>query len=173
MMENAELLFRIREARSDDVPALAELHVVTFKEAHGRLGAPTVELREAQWRAAFDSEAHWFCYVAEGPHGSLVGFAKGTLHDGGVPGFMGELNKIYVLRQYHRRGVGRRLVATVAQRFLQRGVTSMLLFGDAHNPSNGFYERLGAERLFSKEGAFHGAYGWRDLNQLLQACSPG
>lgn len=91
------------------------------------------------------------------------------LHDGGVPGFMGELNKIYVLRECHRHRIGRRLVARIAQRFLEQGVTSMLLFGGARNPSNGFYERLGAERLFSSEGEFHGAYGWRDLRPLVMA----
>lgn len=159
--------FEIREARPDDVPVLAALHVATFKEAHGRHGAPSYELREAQWRAAFEREADWFCYVAETRDGRLVGFAKGVLHDGGVPGFQGELNKIYVLRAWHRSGIGRALVEHVARRFLARGVCSMLLFGDARNPSNGFYERLGAERLYSPEGTFHGGYGWRDLRQLV------
>jgi ribosomal protein S18 acetylase RimI-like enzyme len=159
--------FHIREARADDVPALAALHVETFKETHGRFGAPTYELRESQWRAAFERERDWFCYVAETPDGQLVGFAKGRPHDGGVPGFQGELNKIYVLRRWHRHGIGRHLVEHVARRFLERGVTSMLLFGDARNPSNGFYERLGGERLYSPEREFHGAYGWRDLRQLV------
>src|SRR5689334_19666858 len=99
--------FEVREARADDVPALAALHVATFKEAHGHRGAPAIELREAQWRNAFESEQNWFCYVAEAPDGRLIGFAKGTPHDGGVPGFDGELNKIYVLREWHRRGIGR------------------------------------------------------------------
>ena len=53
------------------------------------------------------------------------------------------------------------------RRFLDRGVSSMLLFGDAASSSNGFYERLGAERLLSKEGEFHGGYGWRDLRRLV------
>ena len=159
--------FEIREARADDLPALAALHVATFKEAHGHRGAPTYELREAQWRAAFEREVNWFCYVAETPDGQLVGFAKGTLHDGGVPGFEGELNKIYVLRARHRSGVGRALVEQVGRRFLAEGVGSMLLFGDARNPSNGFYERLGAERLLGPQGQFHGGYGWRDLRRLV------
>jgi ribosomal protein S18 acetylase RimI-like enzyme len=160
--------FRIREAKPDDIPALAELHVATFKEAHGSHGAPTYELRESQWRTAFAHEHDWFCYVADIPEGELFGFAKGTLNHGGVPGFEGELNKIYVLRQWHRRGIGRQLVEHVARRFLDRGITSMLLFGDARNPSNGFYERLGAERLFSSKGEFHGGYGWRDLRELTR-----
>ena len=158
--------FRIRDALPEDVAALAQLHVATFKETHGRLGAPSVELRESQWRAAFERPTEWFCHVAETPDGTLVGFAKGTLHDGGVPGFAGELNKIYVLREWHRHGIGRQLVAHVARRFLERGVGSMLLFGDARSPSNGFYERLGAERLLSPQGEFHGGYGWRDLHRL-------
>jgi ribosomal protein S18 acetylase RimI-like enzyme len=162
--------FLIREARPDDLPALAALHVETFKQAHGHRRAPSYELRETQWRAAFERETDWFCYVAEvaeAPDGRLVGFAKGTLHDGGVPGFEGELNKIYVLRAWHRRGIGRALVDQVARRFLAQGIGSMLLFGDARSPSNGFYERLGAERLQSPGGEFHGGYGWRDLRRLV------
>ena len=159
--------FEIREARADDVPALAALHVATFKEAHGQRSAPNYELREAQWRTAFESGLNWFCYVAEASDGQLVGFAKGELHDGGVPAFEGELNKIYVLRAWHRSGIGRALIEQVARRFLAQGVGSMLLFGDVHNPSNGFYERLGAERLFSPQGEFHGGYGWRDLRRLV------
>jgi GNAT superfamily N-acetyltransferase len=84
-----------------------------------------------------------------------------------VPGFEGELDKIYVLRAWHRCGIGRALVEQVARRFLAEGVGSMLLFGDPRNPSNGFYERLGAERLFSPAGEFHGGYGWRDLRRLV------
>jgi GNAT superfamily N-acetyltransferase len=161
----------IREAVPDDVPALAALHVTTFEETHGSLEAPTYELRESQWRNAFGDEADSFCYVAETPEGELVGFARGAPHDGSVDGFDGELDKIYVLRAWHRHGIGRALVERVACRFLDRGVSSMLLFGDAGNPSNGFYERLGAERLFSKEGEFHGGYGWRDLRGLVARLS--
>jgi ribosomal protein S18 acetylase RimI-like enzyme len=159
--------FEIREARADDVAALAALHVETLKEAHGQRGAPSYELREGQWRNALEREGNWFCYVAESVEGQFVGFAKGELHDGGVPGFEGELDKIYVLRAWHRSGIGRALVERVARRFLAQGVRSMLLFGDARNPSNGFYERLGAERLINPTGEFHGGYGWRDLARLV------
>jgi hypothetical protein len=46
----------------------------------------------------------------------------------------------------------------------------MLLFGDATNPSNGFYEAFGAERLYGGGGEFNGAYGWRDLQTLIATC---
>jgi ribosomal protein S18 acetylase RimI-like enzyme len=165
--------YRIRDATPDDVPALADLHVRTFNETHrsGRRGGPTYELRERQWREAFAvTDGSWFCFVAEDATGALVGFAKGTPHNGGVPGFAGELNKIYVLRRSQREGLGRMLLCNVAGRFAGQGVTSMLLFGEANSPSNGFYEAFGAERLYGDGGEFHGGYGWRDLHTLLAAC---
>jgi len=168
--------FHIRDANPDDVPALARLHVQTFNETHrgGRSGGPTYEIREHQWREAFTvTDGSWFCSVVEDGAGDLVGFAKGTPHDGGVPGFAAELNKIYVLRRLHGQGIGRLLLCGVARRFLERGVTSMLLFGEATNPSNGFYEAFGAERLYSESGEFHGAYGWRDLSVLGAKCHGG
>src|SRR6185436_17305165 len=156
-----------------DIPALARLHVQTFNETHrgGRTGGPSHELRERQWREAFErQDGSWFCYVIEDERVELVGFAKGTPHDGGVPNYAGELNKIYLLQRVQRRGLGRLLLGAVARRFVERGVSSMLLFGDAASPSNGFYEAFGAERLYSQRGEFNGGYGWRDLSALAARC---
>ena len=167
------MTFHLRDAHETDIAALAALHVQTYNETHrgGRPGGPSYELRERQWRDAFArQDGSWFCFVIEDDDGELVGFAKGTPHDGGVPGYAGELNKIYLLRRVQRHGLGRQLLSAVARRFLERGVTSMLLFGDAKNPSNGFYEAFGAERLHSHTGEFNGAYGWRDLCALVERC---
>ena len=116
-----------------------------------------------------DYDGSWFCFVVEDDNGELIGFAKGTPHDGGVPGFTAELNKIYVLRRFQRQGIGRLFLCHVARRFIE-GATSMLLFGEATSPSNGFYEAFGAERLLSRSGEFHGGYGWRDLHLLVTGC---
>jgi GNAT superfamily N-acetyltransferase len=168
--------YGIRAATARDAPALAALHVRAFQETHG--GGPGLSLRQEQWQTILGrDDARDFTLVVEDADGALVAFARGTPHDGGVPGFAGELNKIYVLRRHHRRGLGRLLVCRVAGRFLSQEVTSMLLFGDARSPSNGFYEHLGAERLHSPQGEFHGGYGWRDLRALAHRCadadSPG
>src|SRR5690349_18067122 len=116
--------FIIREATSADIPVLAELHVKTFHETHGP--GPSVEIRERQWRDASQvTDGSWFCFVVEAPNGDLVGFAKGVPYDhDDLPEFAGELNKIYLLREYHRRGLGRRLLGHVARRFLSQGISS-------------------------------------------------
>jgi ribosomal protein S18 acetylase RimI-like enzyme len=163
----------IREATAADIPALADLHVRTWNATYPNMEKkPTYEIRERQWRKSFEvTDGSWFCFVVEGQDGDLVGFAKGTPyqhHD--LPDFAGELSKIYLLGEYHRQGLGRRLIGHVARRFLSQGVTSMLLFADADNPSCRFYEALGAERLLDKADRFHGGYGWRDLRSLAAIC---
>src|SRR5262249_50495079 len=133
----------IREAAPADIPALADLHVRTWNATYPQVQKkPTYEIRERQWRDAFRvTNGSVFCFVVEEENGSLVGFAKGTPAD--RPEFSGELSKIYLLREYQRRGLGRRLVGHVARRFLNQGITSMVLFADPSNPSCSFYEALG------------------------------
>jgi ribosomal protein S18 acetylase RimI-like enzyme len=162
--------YTIREAKADDAPALARLHVETFNETHGP--GPHYAVRERQWLELFQRyDGSWFCYVVELDNGELIGFAKGIPYDEpDPPGFEGELNKIYLYRKYHRRGIGRRLLGLVTRRFLDMGIGSMLLFGEADNPTNGFYEEMGAERLHAANGEFHGGYGWRELRALAAKC---
>jgi ribosomal protein S18 acetylase RimI-like enzyme len=167
--------FRIREAVAADIPALAALHVRTWNDTYPDVQKkPTYEIRERQWCQAFaQDDGSWFCFVVEEPNSDLIAFAKGmAYYSSELPNFDGELNKLYVHRDYHRRGLGRLLVGHVARRFLQQGIDSMLLFADAQNPSCGFYERLGAEKLLDRKGKFHGGYGWRNLLSLAAACLP-
>ena len=157
--------FRIREASATDVPALTWLHVTTWNATYAPLlmKGPSYNVRERQWREVFaKKENGWFCFVVERPDGELVAFAQGRRSD--HPEFGGQLDKIYVLRDYQHMGIGRRLLAEVARRFRSVGVNSMWLFGDARNPSSRVWIRLGARKIDSDPGT--GNYGWHDLAKL-------
>jgi ribosomal protein S18 acetylase RimI-like enzyme len=165
--------YQLRDATLADVSALAQLHVQTFGETHG--GGPSVDVRTAQWTEILGKpKPQSFCIVLQTQGGDLIGFVRGIKHtDAALSEFEGELNKIYLLRAYHRQGLGKRLLCAAASRFIEEGLGSMLLFGDAANRSNAFYEAMGAERLYSNSGEFHGGYGWRDLRSLVAAsCAP-
>ena len=161
--------FIIRDAVIADIPALATLHVKTWNETHGKSNhSPIYQVRESQWRQTFgDNDSIWFCLVIENNNKQLIGFAKGMKYDhSDLPGYSGELNKIYLLREYQRLGLGRRLIGHVARHFLSLGIHSMVLFGTAQNPSCAFYEALGGQRLYGKKGEFNGGYGWKYLQYL-------
>jgi len=155
----------IREATAADIFPLAQLHVTTWNATYAPffMAGPNIETRERQWREAFAmDDPDWFCFVVETRNGELVGFAQGNRSD--HPQFGGELNKIYLRRDYQRLGLGRRLVGHVARRFVSQGIHSMWLYGDARNPSRKAWVALGAEKTDRDPG--NGNYGWRDLGKL-------
>jgi L-amino acid N-acyltransferase YncA len=160
----------IREAVAGDIPQLSALHVKTWGDTYWAVRKPpTYAIREYQWREQFTiHDGSWFCYVVQNSRGELVGFAKGRKYaSADLPGYAGELNKIYLLWEYHRLGLGKKLVKQVARRFLSEGISSMVLFGSPRNPSCAFHEAIGGQRLYAKNGEFHGGYGWKDLNTLI------
>ena len=65
-------------------------------------------------------------------------------------------------------GLGRRMMAETARRFLERGIHSFVLFAELTNPTLGFYDRIGGERLLNDCGQFDGAYAWRDIRRLVE-----
>jgi hypothetical protein len=59
-------------------------------------------------------------------------------------------------------------MAETARRFLDRDIESFILFAERSNPTIGFYDRMGGERLVDERGLFTGAYAWRDVRTLLE-----
>jgi ribosomal protein S18 acetylase RimI-like enzyme len=162
--------FRFRDATEADIPALAQLHVTAWNATYpGTHRPPTIATREWQWRDAFSKGGDWFCIVIERPDGALVGFAKGTrLSDS--PG-QGDLNKIYLLPEYYRLGLGRRLVGHVVRRFIAQGMTSMRLLGEPDNPSRAFHEAIGGRNIVDAKGQPElGNFIWDDLSKLASIC---
>ncbi len=159
----------IREAIETDIPRLAALHVKAWAQTYWAVRRPpTFEIREYQWKEQFaEKDGSWFCFVVETAKGDLVGFIKGRRYQSDdLPGYAGEINKIYLLLEYQRLGLGRQMLCHAARRFLSMGIPNMVLFGVPQNPSAAFYEAMGGEKLYARNGEFHGGYGWRDLTKI-------
>ena len=160
----------LRPAVASDVPALAALHVATWNDTYAPLmTGPSAAVREQQWRQAFDDPKSWFCYVLARPTGTLIGFTKGVIRpEHEIPG---QLDKLFLSRDYQRMGLGRRLVGQVVERFLQAGVKAMAAYVDPLNPSCGFFERLGGHWLIEPAGHVNfNWYVWHDLAVLERYC---
>jgi len=156
----------VRDAVADDIPALAELHVTTWNATYRTTRGPTVATRTWQWHDVFSKpQRRDFVLVLADRHGRLIGFTWGKPHGGDVSG---ELSKIYLRWEYHGLGLGRRMMAETARRFLDRGIDSFILHAELSNPTLGFYDRLGGERLLDDRGQFTGAYIWRDVRGLIR-----
>lgn len=158
----------IREAVKDDIPKLTKLHVVTWNATHPNEPVkPTYERRKSQWQQAFaTSKDKWFCFVIETNNGELVGFAKGLLETNGT----GCLNKLYLLDEYKKQGLGGKLLCHVANKFYAMGVTRMWVVTGAQSAARTFYERFGGMIKPNTEPGI-AVYIWKDLQKLITSCS--
>lgn len=155
-----------RDAVAADIPALSELHVTTWNATYRTSRGPSVSTRVRQWTETFDRHPRLdFVVVLEDRNGRLIGFTAGKPAYGE---FAGQLSKIYLRWEYHGLGLGRQLMAETARRFLDRGIESFILFAERSNPTIGFYDRMGGERLVDERGLFTGAYAWRDVRSLIR-----
>ena len=155
-----------RDAVAADIPALAELHVTTWNATYNTANGPTIALRTSQWNQVFAKENRRdFVLVLEDRDGRLIGFTWGKPHEGELEG---ELSKIYLRWEYHGLGLGRRMMAETARRFLERGIHSFILFAELSNPTLGFYDRMGGERLLDDRGQFGCAYAWREVRTIIK-----
>lgn len=155
----------VRDAVAADIPALAELHVTLWNATYNTTQGPSIATRTGQWDRVFAKENRRdFVVVLEDRAGRLIGFTYGVPEDGE---FQGQLSKIYLRWEYHGLGLGRRMMAETARRFLERGIGSFILFAERSNPTVGFYDRMGGERLLDERGQFTGAYVWRDVRTLI------
>ncbi len=169
----------IRAARPEDARAIAHVHVDTWRTTYRHmmpadfLAGLSYENRERMWtRVLGDPEANAI-YVAEDASGGVVGFAHGGREQSGDPVYTGELYAVYVLEAYQRKGLGRRLMASVADRLVRTGRSAMLLWVLADNlQGRRFYEGLGGQMVREQQIDIAGtkydevAYGWRDVSAL-------
>jgi L-amino acid N-acyltransferase YncA len=161
-------MIRFRDLSAADIPALSAIHVRTWIETYSPVlkKGPSIQVREYQWREKFSKkDDSWFIIGVENKKGALIGFAVGQQHN--HEEYKGELNKIYLLQEYHRMGIGTRLLREVVTRFQQMGIYSMVLFGIPQNPSCYFHEAMGGQRLYNKKGGFDGGYGWKNFNKIF------
>jgi len=170
----------IREAAILDAPAMARVHVDTWRTTYPGIVPDDVLAGLSYAR----SEKIWadilstggdpqFNYVAEADGGEIVGIASGGPERADTAGYDGELYGIYVLKKAQGAGIGRQLTEATARRLKERGFTSMLVWvlRDNH-PARGFYEKLGGVYVTEKEITIGGAtlievaYGWPDVAHL-------
>lgn len=168
----------IRPATCDDAYAIGEVHLSSWQTTYRGIGiddfldSVTIENRAARWsRVLCDSANPSFCYVAEVDR-KVVGFAAGGAERTGDAEYKGEVYTLYLLQAYQRRGIGRKLVQTIAGHLVDIGYSSMLIWVLTVNPAWPFYEACGGKAVRQQQTDFCGktfneiGYGWLDLSVL-------
>jgi ribosomal protein S18 acetylase RimI-like enzyme len=141
----------IRTADVSDAPAIARVHVDSWRSTYGSLlpadflASLTEDGYADRWRRFISERSSRVYVVQEGEAQSrVVGFASGGRERAGETGYTGELYAIYLLESSQRRGYGRELVRAVVAGLREMGLEDMLIWVLRDNrEARDFYERLG------------------------------
>lgn len=176
---------QIREATPEDAASIARVHVDSWRSTYAGivpaeyLAMLSYRNRESLWKELLTTDRPGTSYfVADAGAGDIVGFASAGPEREGDRTYRGELYAIYILEEYQRMGLGRRLFSCVTRRLLSDGFSSMLLWVlEDNHPAIRFYESLGGERLGRKTVTIGGvdlvevSYGWSEIPDLLAPTS--
>jgi ribosomal protein S18 acetylase RimI-like enzyme len=168
----------VRDARPEDVPALARVHVESWRAAYRGL-LPDAYLDGLQVR---DHEELWWSrlrgegFVVLADLGGVpVGYASGGPDRAQPDADLGEVYAIYVLDEFQGRGVGRALLAAAAERLQGEGFGRLRLWTlEGNRRARDFYRRLGGvqrgrQPLHLGGGSYtEVGYAWDDPNRLRE-----
>jgi ribosomal protein S18 acetylase RimI-like enzyme len=177
----------IRDARPDDAAGIARVHVESWRSTYPGL-VPAhylVGLSEGaaamRWANAVQARGPGRgALVAVDARDRVIGFSTYGARRVPIDVFSGEFYAIYLSDDAKGQGIGRRLMAAMAERMMLGGIRSAVVWCLRDNPSRWFYERLGGVRVAERPIRFAGeqlteiAYGWRDLTPLATlSADPG
>ncbi|MXY43584.1 MAG: GNAT family N-acetyltransferase [Dehalococcoidia bacterium] len=173
---------RIRRALPSDAPGIAHVHVESWRSTYvgivpdDYLTSLDRSERERVWRRLIADETQ-ITYLVENSRDGIVGFVNGGPARMDDKTYAGELYAIYLLEQYQRQGIGRRLVGELCAWLLSQDLTSMYTWVLEDNPSRRFYESLGGIEFTRQTIAIGSrdvvevAYGWDDISPLATTSS--
>ena len=151
----------IRPTQAHDAPKLARVHVDSWRAAYRGLVPEsylqrfTYELREERFRQSLATNAEETYMVDLGAE--IVGLLTlGAARDADVDADRtGEIWGIYILPEYWRKGIGRRLVEEAERMLKSRGYEIAVLWVlEGNQQARQFYEAMG----FTLDG------GFKDIN---------
>ncbi len=179
-------MLTIRDARAADAPAIARVHVDSWRSSYAGLIPDDVLIKMSRR----SQTAQWARLIAK--KGSREVILVAELHERGIVGFgscgrarntrlphTGEVYTLYVDPGFQDAGIGSRLLRRLFAALVTRGMTSAVVWVLAENPSRFFYETMGGKRVAERDEAIWNtvlhevAYGWTDLTQLRTRTDAG
>jgi GNAT superfamily N-acetyltransferase len=169
----------VRKAQVGDAPNIAKVHVQSWHETYrgimpdAVLDSQSVEQRQAMWERVIPEKLAVKPLFVAVHDNEIVGFAAGGAVQGEYEGYDSELYAIYALKAVHGQGIGRKLMAHLAQNLHELGYKALMLWVAKGNPTAGFYAHMGGKPFAEKSETFGAtelvevAYGWSDIRTLL------
>lgn len=149
----------IRLASVADSAAIAAVQVLSWRETYAQiipdsyLAKLTISNRTSIWQNILEKSSRTFAY----DHGGkIIGFASVGLHRDNVPSYFGELYAIYLLKAFHKKGIGRQLFQAAVEKLHSEQLLPFTTWVLADNPTLNFYTHVGGKIIGERMEDFDG-----------------
>jgi len=139
--------FKIRPGAAADIEAVSRAYAQAWRETYAPFAPPifTQGMSEAAASRIFHESLapnafSYFLFVAE-VEGRIVGFADGGRERSRPDSGEGELYALYLLKEFHGRGIGRELFKAALSQLGRSGLGSAVAWVLERNPTRRFYEK--------------------------------
>lgn len=162
----------IRRATIDDIHGLARVHCETWKATYrgmvpdAYLDRLSVEKSAGFWERIFRNESRPGAELVALEGDRIVGFVSGGPARY-LPDLDGEIYALYLLPDFHGRGIGRSLMEQMTEWLRSNGLHSYGVWVLADNPTRTFYSHFGGHLCDTKRITLGGSelleelYAWR------------
>ncbi|MFJ3388977.1 MULTISPECIES: GNAT family N-acetyltransferase [unclassified Lysinibacillus] len=170
---------KIRQANIEDAQGIGKVHVDSWRTTYKGilpddfLNNLSYEQRTMLWKKNI-SDATSYVLVAENEQDEIIGFATGgTRKTNSVPNAT-DLTSIYLLEEYHGKGIGKQLLKEIFTYFKQQGYEKVFVEVLAENKTRDFYEYYGAQYVNTIDIKIGGKiveeliYVWNDINKVIE-----
>ncbi|MDM5293189.1 GNAT family N-acetyltransferase [Peribacillus simplex] len=168
----------IRKANVADAEGIAIVHVDCWRTTYKNimpsdfLDKLSYGKRKDVWIENISKDGN-HVYVAENNEGKVVGFISGGKRETNKVEDSGDLTAIYILEDFQRMGIGKKLIKELFFIFEKLGFHTIFVEVLEDNNSRFFYEAFGAELLKTEKIKMAGAklnllvYEWKDISPVL------
>ena len=179
---------RIRPAKEEDVQAIADVYVETWRSTYAGILPDKVlvemspERQMVMWARAIrhaDGPATEQILVLEDPDAGVIGVGSGGFNRDRASTYGGEVYTLYVHPDHQNLGHGERLLAGLFDIMIAQGYATAVIWVLSLNPSRFFYEVMKGKRIGERQEKLWGtvlneiSYGWSDLEGALEDGRPG
>ncbi len=172
---------RIDRAKVGESMGIARVHVASWRSAYAGLLpndyliGMSVKAHMGHWALALRDKGDFAVFTAKDAAGNVIGFGScdRSRRRGAKLSMDGEVQSLYVADDWQGQGVGRALMAAMAEHLQTIGCGSVMVWVLRENPARWFYEALGGMVSAEEPIAIAGqsllqvAYGWPSIESLI------
>ena len=172
----------IRHATMQDTAGIAKVHVDSWRTTYrgiipqSYLDKLSYEQRTGLWEKNI-SDVNNVIFVAENSDNEIIGFVVGATRETNLEPNASDLTAIYLLEQWHGKGIGKQLIKAIMQSFKKDGYQKIYVDVLADNNTRNFYKYYGAEYVKTVQLNFDGTmideeiYVWNNIDEVVNKLS--